>query len=191
MSTWTVDADFVIQTVLPLLGRPSLIVDAVCEVMHQNLATVLAGINDLHAGTDEDPRPFPTAAIPKAFRWAGEDLGSYDNPELWPQLLAATSVSVDEFGHGHQDIAVLQVTCAYPPAITRMQLRYAMDVAAAAQGLLRHPNFAGYFENPSTGQQCWTYMLPTGFRMVPSDWKLYSGYIATFTVHQTPGQERW
>ena len=68
------------------------------------LAAVLGGINDLHAGTDEDPKPFPVAAVPKAFRYAGEDMGALDNPDLWPQVLAATSVSVDVFGQGHEDV---------------------------------------------------------------------------------------
>ena len=181
--SWAVNTGEVVSVLQSKLGRPIPALDAILKILQANVTSVLAAL-----GTDV----FPASAYPKAYHYAGEYLGDAQGDRLWPKLLVGGSFSTEEFGMGHTDMLNLMVTVAWPPQISREEFQLAFDTAAVVRGILRHHQFSGRFMDPDEPtRMLWCRLLPTGFRIVPSDWQHYSGWIATFMAQQVPGSNLW
>lgn len=178
--SWEVDTDEVIGWLNGHLGRPAPAYEAVLKIMQANVPAVMADLG------------FDDRTVPKVFQFAGEDLGDLSAKGRWPKLLVGGSIRTEDFGSGHQDEAMLAITCAYPVPIGPRAFIDALDVACVARGIMRHPRFAGQCVDPDDATRCfWGHCLPGGFRIVPADWEHYSGWIAEFTFHQYPGGNLW
>lgn len=184
--SYTVETEEVLQVMQSYIGDPVSVYEAVLEALETNLVPVLQALETATPGR------FPVRTQPKSFHLAGEDLGAYDDAKSWPKILVGGSTSIEDFGAGHKNEIVLQVTVAWPPQVTRREFKEAHRVAVVVQGLLRHPKFAGTFVDPNDPSRIlWGQLFCTGFRPVPSDWQRYSGWIATFLCRQFPGNNLW
>ena len=189
MSVWAVGASELVALLAARVERP---VNALDAMLH-----ILGGTSDEDGTVVEGAlRPvlealaFPERAIPKAFHYAGEDLGPYDDAAYWPKCLVGGTFPLEEFGHDWKLEATLAVTIAWPPAVGRREQQESFDVASVVSGILRHPNYQGFY-NPDTGAVAWGHLMPTGYRPVPMDWQKYSGWMATFILRQFSGGNQW
>jgi len=185
MSTWTVAVAEVNAILETRVERPDLLIDTLLQIM--------GGDGDSNPGqlrAQMESRSLPERMIPKAFHWAGEDLGASQDPELWPKLLVGARLPVEEFGRDWKLEATVNLTVAWPFGASRRERREALAVATVVSGVLRHPNYQR-FNHPETGAVVWGHLMPTGYAMVPEDWQHWSGWMATFLVRQLPGGNLW
>lgn len=179
MSTWQVDVDTIMTGMQQYMGRPSLVVDGILRIMSENLERVLRHVN------------MPERTFPRGYHLAGEYLGDPDT-DKWPKILVGASIQTPEMGSGHIDHSHVMITCAHGPQISRREFREALDVVTVARNILRTPMFSGHFYDPDDPSRLmWNHILPAGFQVVPEQWPLYSGWIASVTVTQTPGSSQW
>ena len=172
------DTAEVTQILNEQLGRPVPMIDELLEAMRLNLWPSLEA-----QGYDEEP------CKPRSYHYAGEqEIGKRG----WPAVVVGGSFNTTEFGMGHMDEAEIAITAAMPPEITRRQLRRSYDIVCVARAILYHPTYrANHRDETDSTKVLWTELHPAGFRIVPADFKFYSGWQARFIVRQAPGSNLW
>lgn len=183
MSTWDVSVSEVEGVANTLLGRPSTVLTALRKILSRMLLPTLQQF-----GTNL----FPERSWPRGFHLASEYLGDLNRREMWPRIIIGGSFSTQDWGMGHADNDTVPITCAFGPQISADDVLLALDVATVVRAILRHHNFAGPFRDPDDATRLiWNHLLPTGFRMVPSDWPHYQGWSAMFQIVQVPQSNLW
>jgi len=149
-------------------GVPAL--DTILSILHDNLPQVLAHFE------------FPAI---QTWDYAGVEL---DAAKI-PAILVGSSIRTEQLGTHYGDDAHVLVTCAYMPQITRRQVQDSLDIVQCVRAVLSMPGVVG--PRYDGDRVLWNWLLPAGFSMVPPDWPMYSGWIAEFTMRQSPQSNLW
>jgi len=166
-----------IQDALNRLGRPVIALDKILAIVHEELPAALTGLG------------FPDRCLPRGYHYAGEvDI----EKEGWPKIIVGGSFIATEFGMGHMDENELGITVGYAPNITRREFQESLDIATVVRGILYVPTYRANVrdaEDPTV--LYWQTIQPTGYTMVPRDFRFYAGWTARFVLRQTPGSNLW
>jgi len=183
--SWEVDAATLADAMRQKHARPRPAIDAILNILQTNLPGVLAELNE------RDSEVLPERTWPKAYHYAGENLGDISK-DKWPRIVVGGSSQAQEFGMGFSNENMVLITAAFVPAVTRIDIQEAMDLATAARDLLTSPPFSANFLDPDDASlKYWVQLVPAGFSLVPSTWTTYSGYIAHLQMLQAPGDSPW
>jgi len=159
------------------LGRPTPALDEILRALKENLWPLMD-----HLG-------FPARCQPKTWHYAGEakigELG-------WPCIVVGGAFNSTEFGLGQMDEDEINVTVAYAPAIERREFQESLDIACLTRGILYHPTYRAQHKDPDAPSRLlWVEIHPLGLRMVPPEFKNYSGWMARYLLRQPPGSNLW
>lgn len=165
--------EYGLDDILPWLtrrGRGTEAFDEILAILHDNLPQVLTHLE--------------LPAI-KTWEYAGVEL---DAAKI-PALLVGGSIRTENLGTDFGDTGHVLVTCAYMPVISRRQLQDSLDIVQCASALLSMPGIAG--PRKDGDKVFWNWLLPTGYSLVPPDFPQYSGWIAEFSMLQSPANKLW
>ena len=131
-----------------------------------------------------------TRIKPKAFRFAGQDLGQPDDPTAWPVVQIGGATTYEAMGIGFSGDFNVSAACVIPGRMLDVDLfLLSRDVGDLIRAVFQFPAYQGVVMDGTT---CvWSYLAPSAVDVIRDPNGTYSGHACRLTIKQAPGGSHW